>query len=376
MCKDICTAGALQFATDTEGFWYPLVNKALCTKCGACVKTCPSLQPAQNVNHAPGVYAAFAKSNTLRLASTSGGVYGVLAGHIIEQGGSFAACVYGSTPKTCHHVLANTGAVLRRAIGSKYFQSDTEGIYKKVNEALLGGKPVLFCGAPCQNAALQAYLGKPYNNLYCVDYVCRGHNSPLAFAQYLTELEHAYGAKAVRVQFKNKLKGWRSLAVYVHFANGKTYLKDRYEDLWVRGYIGANLYMRPCCHRCIYKNLPRVADLSLADFWGVRGYSSKEMYKGISAILVNSEKGARLLRAASPKLVLEKRALEEFLPGNPGLLRAALPGAGRHNFFAYLGTMPFSKAAQKSMRETPWQKIWRLARKMRTVLRGSLNGYR
>ena len=46
--------------------------------------------------------------------------------------------------------------------GSKYVQSDTSQIYKKVKADLSIGQKVLLSGTPCQVAALKNYLGKDY----------------------------------------------------------------------------------------------------------------------------------------------------------------------------------------------------------------------
>lgn len=38
----------------------------------------------------------------------------------------------------------------------------------------------------------------------------------------------------------------------------------------MRGYIGKNkFYIRKCCTQCQYKGFPRIADISLGDFWGL-----------------------------------------------------------------------------------------------------------
>ena len=52
--------------------------------------------------------------------------------------------------------------------------------------------------------------------------------------------------------------------VHVNFKM-KTYIKDRYTDLYIRGYIEENLYMRPCCFNCKFK-LFQVSDITLGDF--------------------------------------------------------------------------------------------------------------
>lgn len=50
--------------------------------------------------------------------------------------------------------------------------------YKSVKNDLNSGRIVLFSGTGCQNNGLKKYLGKDYENLYCIDVVCHGVPSP------------------------------------------------------------------------------------------------------------------------------------------------------------------------------------------------------
>ena len=68
--------------------------------------------------------------------------------------------------------------------------------------------------------------------------------------------------------------------------------------------------MRPCCSECKYKERIRVSDISIGDFWGLKG-SRDDLFKGISVILANTDKGAAYLQGVEDKLFLEKRTYEE-----------------------------------------------------------------
>ena len=52
-----------------------------------------------------------------------------------------------------------------------------------------------------------------------------------------------------------------------------------------------NLSINSSCLDCQFNTLPRVADISLADFWGVDNYN-KELNdnKGLSLIILNNKK--------------------------------------------------------------------------------------
>ncbi len=352
MCKDVCNKDAIAYETDHEGFWYPKVDYDKCVKCGKCVQTCPSLSEHRNPNaKEPEVYAAWALDDSIRLKSTSGGVFYVLAQQMIDQDGVIAACKYTDDYKSAYHTIGSTDQDLEDFKGSKYFQSDTEGIYKEIRDQLKAGRKVLFCGAPCQVAGLNRYIGVDHPNLITVDFICRGINSPMVFKKYVDECENHYGSPVKKVHLKNKNKGWTRLGTYIEFKNGKKYYRDRVTDPWVNGYIRGDLFMRPCCAECKYKEQIRVADISIGDFWGLPG-TKDNLFKGISLILVNTEKGAEYLEAVEDKLFLEKHTYEEASKGNGCLLTSASMGAHRSEFFERINNTEFEDLVWDLLGET------------------------
>ena len=146
-CGDVCPSSAITFVTDQEGFWYPYVDANKCTKCGKCQKICP----AYNYNRLaekmkPEVYAAWSKDTCIRTESTSGGLFWEIAIAFIKNGGVVAGSKWGEDWKSAEHYIATDeeGLILLR--GSKYIQSDTAGIYKKIKQYVDDGKKILFCG--------------------------------------------------------------------------------------------------------------------------------------------------------------------------------------------------------------------------------------
>ena len=72
--------------------------------------------------------------------------------------------------------------------------------------------------------------------------------------------------------------------------------------------------------------MERIGDLTLADFWGLGRNVPfhDDPSRGCSLILVNTEKGEKLLQAAQNKLFVQERSMEEARMGN-GQLRAPVP---------------------------------------------------
>ncbi len=343
MCRDVCPMNAILYETDSEGFWYPRVDYMKCIKCRKCIKTCPSLSEHRNAEaREPVVYAAWAKDDGVRLKSTSGGIFYVLAEQMIKQRGQIAACKYSDDFKSAYHVMGNTIEDLEAFKGSKYFQSDTEGIYKAVAEQLRQGNKVLFCGTPCQVAGLNRFIRPDEKNLITVDFICRGINSPMVFKKYVEDCEKHHGSSVKKVQLKNKNKGWTRLGTYMEFQNGKRYYRDRVTDPWVNGYVRGNLFMRPCCSECKYKEKIRVADISIGDFWGLD--STKEnLFKGISVIMVNTDKGAEYIELVKDKIFIEEHEYKEVSDGNGCLLKPSCMGEHRKEFFDKFDEMEFEE---------------------------------
>lgn len=348
MCGDLCPTGAIRFVTDHEGFWYPQVDGEKCVKCGLCVKKCPVLNETVNPNaFIPDAYCAWIRDEDMRIKSTSGGAYSALALRMLDDGGYIAGCVFSDDWKSAKHVVGSTRADLEKIFRTKYFQSDTAGIYRAVKELLDQGKQVLFCGSPCQNAALREYLDKEYENLIQCDFICRGINSPAAHRANIRELEKKYGSEVEFFNFKNKSAGWTRLGLLVKFKNGKQDFTDRYTSAWTKGYINYNLFMRPSCEHCHFKRLPRVSDFSIGDFWGLES-SPENMEKGMSAVMVNTEKGRRYYERTLPYLHSERQDFETVLKGNGSIqICPKYYPKKRDEFFRNIEKEDFSKLVKR-----------------------------
>lgn len=58
------------------------------------------------------------------------------------------------------HIVVEREEDVTLITNSKYIQSDTAGIYRKVSEKLKDGYWVMFSGCPCQVAGVYGYLRK------------------------------------------------------------------------------------------------------------------------------------------------------------------------------------------------------------------------
>lgn len=350
-CVDVCPHKAISLEVDIEGFWYPKINVDTCVKCGLCVKVCPELQIKHiKKNDYPKpkkVYAAINKNLKVRWDSTSGGAFSALADEMYSRGGYVSGAMY-NEDFSVSNFISNDKKDLSKLRSSKYLQSKAEGLFIKIQSLLRKGEEVLACGTPCQMAALRSFLRKDYANLLIVDFICRGVNSPKVYRSYLDSLEAKYGGKVVYVKAKNKELGWRNLTRKVTFDNGQSYYGIGMDDDFRRGYH-TNVYCRPSCYSCKYKGFPRIADITIGDYWGIEKVDKNlDNNIGTSVVLVNSKKGEVFFEKVQDKMECLETPLGKVLPGNIALRESINePTIDRASFFKDLDESDFNTVVSK-----------------------------
>lgn len=350
-CGDACVHEAITFKTDKEGFWYPEVDASKCTGCGLCVKVCPVINIGElKKNDLPQsvCYAAEHKNLEVVFDSTSGGLFSALADRMYRDNGYVGGAIF-NEDFSVREFISNDKEDLPKLRSSKYLQSNAEGFYKEIKGLLVKGEKVMVCGTPCQMAALRVYLRKDYENLVIVDFICRGVNSPKIWRKYLDSFEERYGSKVVYAKAKSKEYGWRNLTQKVVLENGKAYYETKDTSNYTKGYLHTNAYCRPSCYDCKFKGFPRIADITVADFWGVENVDqSMEKNLGTSLVMVNSKKGAEYFEKIKPRINFVEVPFDSILDGNPALVRPLdSPIVDREQFFDDVDKMTFTQLAEK-----------------------------
>lgn len=351
-CGDVCPKQAISFKTDNEGFWYPEVDMQKCIDCHLCEKVCPIINVdflKKNDYVEPICYAAIHKNYEVRFDSTSGGLFSAFAEKFYRDKGYVGGAIYDDEWNVKQYISADK-TDLPKLRSSKYQQSNLEGFYCQVRDLVKVGEKVLVCGCPCQMAALRAFLGnKNYDNLLILDFVCRGINSPLVAQKFNDYLERKHGSKIIYKKAKCKELGWRELTTKVRFANGENEYMTKENSIFNRGYLQTNAYCRPSCYECKFKGFPRIADISLADFWGIENFDrSLDDNIGTSMVLINSEKGKQFFEAIEQKVNSFLLRYEDAVKGNPALVRPLPPPKiDRKQFFDDINIMNFEDVAEK-----------------------------
>ncbi|MCM1218484.1 MAG: Coenzyme F420 hydrogenase/dehydrogenase, beta subunit C-terminal domain [Lachnospiraceae bacterium] len=377
-CGDVCAHNAISFKTDIEGFWYPVVDKEKCIDCGLCDKVCPVINigalKKNDYEHPQQSIAAINRNMRIRWNSTSGGAYTALAEGVLGQGGYVTGAVY-NKEFLVQSLVSNKVDDLEKLRSSKYLQSNCEGQYRTIRELLRKGEKVLACGTPCQMAALRSFLRKDYENLIIVDFICRGVNSPKVYRKYLDSLERKFGGKVVYVKAKNKELGWRNLTRKVVFDNGKSYYGVFMDDDFRRGYH-TNVFCRPSCYSCRFKDFPRIADITIADYWGIEKVNKNlDNNIGTSMILLNSKKGEQYFEQIKNKLEFEYLPFETILGGNIALMKSIEAAKiDRKQFFEDLDKATFEDVTKKYFPKTKVHKTFK--RKVKSFMTPFLLAYK
>lgn len=318
-CAAVCPRNAITFRPDAHGFLYPVIDEKLCVNCGICQGKCPANQEAAKKESLPLVLAAWTRDRSTRKKSSSGGVFPLLAQEILSRGGVVFGARWTSDFGVEHCAVTDEEG-LAQFYGSKYVQSNTLRIYDEVRRYLAEGRLVLFSGTPCQVDALNRYLGKEEPLLFTVDLVCHGVPSKEVFGRHLDEISSSEREKIEKINLRFKKPCWSNSSVLVLMRGGRRYcvptVADPYYNLFNFNYI-----LRDCCHTCRYTTMERTGDVTLADFWGfaARSFKMRDYERGVSCVLVNTEKGRELIDKIKPRLICEERTAKEALRANRSL---------------------------------------------------------
>lgn len=305
LCQNICPTNCISLDYDKEGFIVPIKDMDKCIRCNLCNKTCivnrNDILPSDN--------SIFYCAQSLDIEDvencTSGGIFGELARTIIEK---FNGIVYGAIFDNNFCVKHDRSESVKDILPmhySKYVQSNTADIYKKVKEDLCVNRNVLFTGTPCQIVALKNYLGEDYKNLICMDVLCFGVMSTSVLHDYIRYvIPKEENIENLEVCFRSKKISKTAPSFVLSKDSNIIYNEPFYGNQKGigRGFGGAFIN-RVSCTECEFKQIGRFSDITVGDYVP----QNLENDFSHSLVLINSRKGDELFKCLS----LNKRLLSE-----------------------------------------------------------------
>ena len=136
------------------------------------------------------------------------------------------------------------------------------------------------------------------------------------------------------------------------FDDGSNIVENRDLDTFFVGF-NSYLFLRESCYCCKYTGTERVADFTLADYWGVplNEISERERRYGVSLILANSEKAKKLVESLSDEMVIKKINSTVAVANNLALRRSGKPHIKREKFFDKFESTDFDRLVHKFNRK-------------------------
>ena len=339
-CAAVCPVQAITLVSDGR-FSYPRIDEAKCVGCGKCERVCAFRLPKDETPNCLAAYAVKAPRET-RMVSASGGAFTLLSDAALAMGGAVYGAAWDKEMRAVH-IRADNAAGRDRMRGSKYVRSDTAGVYDAIKKDLSAGVPVLFTGTPCQVAAVKAACGEE-ERLYTADLICHGPASPEIWRQFIALLERQYGKKVTGFSFRDKAVSWREYSPLATFADGSTVgandLTGSFTELF-----RYELCLAPSCANCRYASCHREGDITIGDFWGVeKSLPELDDGAGVSAVMVNTEKGKRLWEAAPHNAETAPCPWEQIAAGQVNMKQSAAPSPSSESFYRLCAEKGMEKA--------------------------------
>lgn len=301
-----------------------IINTHKCIECGLCQKVCQAKNPpflSSSIEWKEG----WASDPVVRDSSASGGLAKAIMLHFLRKEWKVFCCVAKKDIFIYEEISMDKGIPF--ASGSFYVKSETADSFKNVKKYLLSGFHVLFIGLPCHVAGLVLYLrNTSLEKLLTIDIICHGTPSLPLFKLFTDEC----GVRSFnRISFRQK--------------HQKTDVPHRF-DYWDVPFLDGLTYTDNC-YNCRFAAEERCSDVTLGDSWGTQR-NAKEQNKGISLVIINSEKGKEAISEIEAQLfsVDQKRSIEK----QGQLKKPASPHPARKRFATLLKrTLNYKKAVKK-----------------------------
>ena len=297
----------------------------------------------------PKAFALKAKDDTLRLNSSSGGAFTLIAESVLNRGGVVFGASFDKNLNVVHRFIESPTELdkLRR---SKYVESFIGDSYKQARDFLKAGRIVLFSGVQCQIHALNAFLRKPYSNLITLEVICNSIPSPKIWDIYKESLEQELGEKLTSFNFRTKIFRWENSALIAHTKTKQKIIETNWDSPYIYNAWATHIITRKSCGNCYSKGFVSGADFMLGDFWGIREYHADFVDElGVSCILVHNQKALEILDSLQDSAHIIKTTASIINTSN-ATLHSGFVNADRESVLRkVISTYERTKDAKKAM---------------------------
>lgn len=135
------------------------------------------------------------------------------------------------------------------------------------------------------------------------------------------------------------------------------------------------IMLRPSCGKCHYANTTRPSDITIADFWGWEKTDNilNKDDKGVSLVLINTEKGRLIFDAIKNRMITVPAKLEDCI--QPNLRQPTKLHPDQKYFERDYANCGFEYAYKKYCSPEYKQK-WTFARFMKRIWRKTTNYFK
>ena len=351
-CCAECPEAAISMIPDEEGFLFPAVDETRCISCGKCLEVC-QLSAAKEEKREPlAVYACQALDQQVLIEATAGGLFPTLAEFVIGCGGVVYGAAYNAKMEVVH-VGVQTKEGLSKFSGSKYVQSNVTEVFGEIRAHLENGRTVLFSGTPCQIYALRRFCANVNtDNLITIDVVCYGVPSAKLFRAYIEKLEKKFRGRVEDFRFRDKhTYGWsHTTVIKIHKKTGETVTVEQPDHRKIAYYkmFSYRDCFRKSCYSCPYNTIQRCSDFTTGNFWGIENISTAfDTTKGVSMLLINTQKGQQIFQRIKNKMQIEQRTLQEAIQANDALIKTVAYPEHRDGIYKTFAKNGLTKTMQK-----------------------------